>query len=109
MPQRESEDQGERALRPELAHERLATAAEKTAERERHHDRVVELAGDGNEVRHEIERQHEVARQGERRRRGTRGSRTSLPTSTMQSGISVTNARASSRRPATTSSATKSA
>ena len=76
-------------------------------------DRVVELAGDRDEVGHEVERQREVAdEQREQQlapRRGTRGSAASRPTSTMQSGMKPASARASPRRPSATSSPTASA
>src|SRR4051812_38594332 len=75
-------------------------------------DRVVELAGDRDEVRHQVERQREVPDESVSTtllRRGTRGSRRRRRTKMMQSGMNVTSARASSRRPTTTSAATAAA
>jgi hypothetical protein len=43
-----------------LAHEFRTPAAQNSAQDDRHDDRVVELAGDRDEVRHEIDRQREV-------------------------------------------------
>lgn len=58
----ESQDQRQRALRPrpELPHERLAARANETAQNKRDHDRVVELPGDRNEIRDEIERERQI-------------------------------------------------
>jgi hypothetical protein len=90
-PADESEDQRERLFwaRPEFADQLLAAGAHEASEHERDDDRVVELPRDGDEVRRE-----------------TRGPRASLVTSTMQSGMNLASAWASSRRPRTTSQAT---
>jgi len=55
----EPEDQCERLLRPrpQLADQLLAARADEAPEDERDDDRVVELPGDRDEVRHEVERQ----------------------------------------------------
>jgi hypothetical protein len=51
-----------------LADKRLTTAAEEAAEDERDDHDVVELTGDRDEVRHEIEGEREVAREGNEQR-----------------------------------------
>ena len=63
---RKSEDECKRALRagPMLTDQRLTTASKQAAENEGNDDDVVELAGDRDEVRYEVERKREVA--GER-------------------------------------------
>src|SRR3954451_19237416 len=45
---------------PQLADEILTAGPDEAAEDERDDQYVVELTGDGNEVRHEVERQREV-------------------------------------------------
>jgi len=61
----EAEDESERTLRagPVLADERFSASAEEAAEDERDDYYVVELAGDRNEVRHQVEGEREVARE----------------------------------------------
>ena len=49
---------------PELADELVAACPDEGAKDERDDDRVVELAGDGDGVRDEVERQCEVADDG---------------------------------------------
>src|SRR4051794_527433 len=58
----EPEDHRERPFGawPELADRRLAARADEVAEDESHENRIVELPRDGDEVRHEIERQSEI-------------------------------------------------
>jgi hypothetical protein len=51
-----------------LANERLAPAAEEASENERDEYDVVELTGDRNKVRHEIDREREVAREHDEQR-----------------------------------------
>ena len=58
----ESQDQSKRLFRPrpELADHRFAARSDEVAKDERDDDRVVELPGDGNEVRDEVEGQGEI-------------------------------------------------
>jgi hypothetical protein len=63
---RDAEDELERAVgpRPVLADEWLASATEEAPQDERDDHDIIELAGDGDEVRHDVEGEREVA--GER-------------------------------------------
>src|SRR3954453_21070328 len=58
---RHAQHYGKRARRaaPWLFHE-LAVAGHDPAEHDRDHDRVIQLACDGDEVRHQVDRQREV-------------------------------------------------
>src|SRR3954468_21304243 len=60
---REAEQHAERLrrARPQLVHDRRADVAEERSQRQDDQDRVVELAGHRDEVRHEVERKRQVA------------------------------------------------